>query len=349
MDLATFWFIVLGVLWTGYFVLEGFDFGVGMLLPVLGGRRHAADAADAEKRRRVLLNTIGPVWDGNEVWVLTAGGATFAAFPHWYATLFSGFYLPLLVILVALIVRNLGFEYRHKRPEQEWKARWDLAIFWGSVVPAFLWGVALTNIVRGVPIDADKEFTGDVLTLLNPVGLLGGLVFVTLFLTHGAIFVALKTDGLIRHEARRIAQRVGAVAAVLAVVLLVWIGLSDGKAASWATTGVAAVALLGGLAANRAGREGWAFLGTAVTIAMAVATYFLTMFPNVMPSSTNPAWSLTVDNASSTDYTLKVMTIVALVFTPIVVIYQGWTYWVFRKRLGTNHIPEDAPLEPASR
>jgi cytochrome d ubiquinol oxidase subunit II len=349
MDLATFWFIVLGILWTGYFVLEGFDFGVGMLLPVLGGRKHASDAVDAEKRRRVLLNTIGPVWDGNEVWVLTAGGATFAAFPHWYATLFSGFYLPLLVILVALILRNLGFEYRHKRPESRWKARWDLAIFWGSVVPAFLWGVALTNVVRGVPIDASKEFTGNVFTLLNPAGLLGGLVFVALFLTHGAIFVALKTEGRIRREARAIAERVGTLAAVLAAALLLWLGVTDGKAASWATTVVAVVALLGGLAANRAGREGWAFVGTAVTIAMAVATYFLTLFPDVMPSSTDPAWSLTVDNASSTDYTLKVMTVVALVFTPIVLLYQGWTYWVFRKRLGTRHIPDDAPVATAHR
>jgi len=348
MDLATFWFIVLGVLWTGYLVLEGFDFGVGMLLPVLGGKRYAADAVDAEKRRRVLLNTIGPVWDGNEVWVLTAGGATFAAFPHWYATLFSGFYLPLLLILVALIVRNLGFEYRHKRPEARWKARWDQAIFWGSLVPALLWGVALTNIVRGVPINAAKEYTGNLFTLLNPAGLLGGLVFVALFLTHGAIFVALKTDGKIRLEARQIAERVGVVAAVLAVALLLWIGVTDGKLASWVTTVVAAVALLGGLAANRAGREGWAFVGTAVTIAMAVATYFLVLFPNVMPSSTNPAWNLTVANASSTDYTLKVMTIVALVFTPIVLLYQGWTYWVFRKRLTVTHIPEDAPLETVS-
>jgi cytochrome d ubiquinol oxidase subunit II len=347
MDLATFWFIVLGILWTGYLVLEGFDFGVGMLLPVLGGRRYASDAADAQKRRRVLLNTIGPVWDGNEVWVLTAGGATFAAFPHWYATLFSGFYLPLLVILVALIVRNLGFEYRHKRDDARWKARWDQAIFWGSLVPALLWGVALTNIVRGVPIDAHKEFTGTVLTLLNPMGLLGGIVFVALFLTHGAIFVALKTDGQIRHEARVIAQRVGGVAAGAAVVLLLWLGVTDGKVASWATTVVAAVALLGALAANRAGREGWAFVGTATTIAMAVATYFLVLFPNVMPSTTDPAFNLTVDNASSTDYTLKVMTIVALVFTPIVLLYQGWTYWVFRKRLTTKHIPEDAPLVPS--
>jgi cytochrome d ubiquinol oxidase subunit II len=349
MDLATFWFIVLGVLWTGYFVLEGFDFGVGMLLPVLGGKRYAADAADAEKRRRLLINTIGPVWDGNEVWVLTAGGATFAAFPHWYATLFSGFYLPLLLILVALIVRNLGFEYRHKRTGAQWKALWDQAIFWGSLVPALLWGVALTNIVLGVPINAEKEYTGNLFTLLNPVSLLGGLVFVALFLTHGAIFIALKTDGKVRYEARLIAQRVGIVAAVLAVVLLGWIGLTDGKPASWITTVVAAVALLGAIAANRAGREGWAFIGTAVTIAMAVATYFIVLFPNVMPSSTNPAYNLTIENASSSDYTLKVMTIVALIFTPIVLIYQGWTYWVFRKRLTTNVIPDDAPLEPAAR
>jgi cytochrome d ubiquinol oxidase subunit II len=348
MDLPTFWFIVLAVLWTGYFVLEGFDFGVGMLLPYLGGKRYTNDPADGEKRRRVMLNTIGPVWDGNEVWVLTAGGATFAAFPHWYATMFSGFYLALLVILVGLIVRNLGFEYRHKRPEKAWKSRWDAAIFWGSVVPAFLWGVALTNVVRGLPIDANKEFTGNLLTLLNPVSLLGGLTFVALFLTHGAIFIALKTDGQIRMDARIVARRVGAVAAVLAVVLLVALGVGDGKLASWITTVVAALALVGALAANRVGREGWAFLGTAVTIALAVATYFLILFPDVMPSTTNPAYSLTVDNASSTEYTLKVMTIVALIFTPIVLIYQGWTYWVFRKRLSTKHIPEDAPLEPAA-
>ena len=345
MDLATFWFIVLAVLWTGYFVLEGFDFGVGMLLPVLSSRRYTQDPVDGEKRRRVMLNTIGPVWDGNEVWVLTAGGATFAAFPHWYATMFSGFYLPLLVILVGLIVRNLGFEYRHKRPQAAWKARWDQAIFWGSLVPAFLWGVALTNLVRGLPIDADKEFTGNVLTLLNPVGLLGGLTFVALFLTHGAIFVALKTDGQIRFDARLVAQRVGVLAAVLAVALLLALGVDNGKAASWVTTVVAAVALLGALWANRLGREGWAFIGTAVTIALAVATYFLILFPDVMPSTTNPAYSLTIDNASSTEYTLKVMTIVALIFTPIVLLYQGWTYWVFRKRLTTKHIPEDVPVD----
>lgn len=344
MELSTLWFVILAVLWTGYFVLEGFDFGVGMLFPVLGGERYATEAADAERRRRVMLNTIGPVWDGNEVWVLTAGGATFAAFPHWYATLFSGFYLPLLLILVALIVRNLGFDYRHKRPERSWKANWDKAIFWGSLVPALLWGVALTNIVRGVPIDENMEYTGNLFTLLNPVGLLGGLVFVTLFLTHGAIFIALKTDGPIRKDARGIATRVGVVAAALAVVLLLVLGVGGGSIWSWGTTVVAAVALLGALWMNVQGREGWAFIGTAVTIAMAVATYFLILFPNVMPSSTNEAYNLTIENASSTDYTLQVMTIVAVIFTPIVLIYQSWTYWIFRKRLTTKHIPEDVEL-----
>ena len=341
MDLALIWFLLIAVLWTGYFVLEGFDFGVGMLWPILG---KGVDAQDTEKRRRVLLNTIGPVWDGNEVWVLTAGGATFAAFPHWYATLFSGFYLPLLLILVALIVRNMGFDYRGKRADATWKANWDKAIMIGSFLPALLWGVALTNIVRGVPIDADMEFTGNLFTLLNPVGLLGGLVFVALFLTHGAYFVALKTDGPIRAEARAFATKSGLVTAVLAVVLLLVLGLRDGSIWSWLTTAVAALALLGSIAANARGKEGMAFTGTAITIAAAVATYFFLLYPNVMPSSTNPAFSLTIENASSTDYTLKIMTVAALVFTPVVLLYQGWTYWVFRKRITPEHIP--APQDP---
>jgi len=336
MELTTLWFIIIGVLWTGYFVLEGFDFGVGMLLPVLG---RGTDAADTDRRKRVLLNTIGPVWDGNEVWVLTAGGATFAAFPHWYATMFSGFYLPLLLILVALIVRNLGFDYRGKRPSATWKARWDLAIVIGSVLPAFLWGVALTNVVNGVPIDANREYVGNLFTLLNPIGILGGLTTLTLFLTHGALFVALKTDGPIRADARRLATRVGILAAVLAVLLLGTIGLRQGSVFSWLTTVVAAAALIFALLANARGREGWAFVGTFVTIGFAVATLFLTLFPDVMPSSLNPAWSLTAANASSTAYTLKIMTVVALVFTPVVLLYQAWTYWVFRKRIAVHHIP----------
>jgi cytochrome d ubiquinol oxidase subunit II len=336
MELSTVWFILIAVLWTGYFVLEGFDFGVGMLLPVLG---RGDNAEDTERRRRVMINTIGPLWDGNEVWLLTAGGATFAAFPHWYATLFSGFYLPLLLILVALIVRNLGFEYRHKRDGLVWKRRWDLAIVVGSFVPAVLWGVAFTNIVRGVPIDADKEFVGNLWTLLNPMALLGGLVTLSLFLTHGALFVALKTTGPIREDARRLGGRIGIVAAAVAVVYLLVIGFQQGDAASWVTTVVAAVALLGALFANTRDREGWAFVGTFVCIAFAVATLFLALFPDVMPSTIDPAYSLTTTNASSTDYTLRIMTIVALVFTPIVLLYQGWTYWVFRKRIAVHHIP----------
>jgi cytochrome d ubiquinol oxidase subunit II len=348
MELTTFWFILIGVLWTGYFVLEGFDFGVGLLLPVLGGRRLSRDAADAEKRRRVLLNTIGPVWDGNEVWVITAAGATFAAFPNWYATMFSGFYLPLLLVLVALIVRNLGFDYRHKRPEAQWKARWDLAIFWGSLVPAFVWGLLLTNIVRGVPIDADMEFTGDVLSLLDPTALLGGLAFTALFVTHGAIFLALKTDGPVRAQARTVAAVAGVAAAGFAVALLAVLGSAHGKPVTWVTSGAAALALVTALAANRVGREGRAFIGTAAAIGLTVATYFVMLFPDVMPSTSNPAWSLTTENAASTEYTLTVMTWVAVVFTPVVLLYQGWTYWVFRKRLTTRHIPDDvAPATPA--
>ena len=350
MELTTFWFIIIGVLWTGYFVLEGFDFGVGMLLPVLGkGKAEATGVTDPvtdhigenERRRRVMLNTIGPVWDGNEVWLITAGGATFAAFPHWYATMFSGFYLPLLLVLVALIVRNMGFEYRHKRNSDAWRRGWDIAIVVGSVLPPLLIGTALTNIVRGLPIDKDMEFTGNLLTILNPLSLLGGLTILTLCLAHGAHFIALKTDGDIRHDARAFATKAGVVAAVLAVVLLLTLGLTrGGTLLSWLTTAVAAVALLAAIFFNTKGAEGKAFVGTTLTIAFAVVTYFLLLFPNVMPSSTNPAWSLTTTNAASSHHTLVIMTWVALIFTPIVLIYQSWTYWVFRKRITTRHIPK---------
>jgi cytochrome d ubiquinol oxidase subunit II len=333
MELTTVWFILIAVLWTGYFVLEGFDFGVGMLMPVLGR------GEQGEVRKRMLLNTIGPVWDGNEVWLLTAGGATFAAFPHWYATMFSGLYLPLLIILVSLIVRALGFDYRGKVDDPTWRQRWDIAIFLGSAVPALLWGVALTNVVMGLPIDAHKEYTGNLFTLLNPVGLLGGVTTVALFLTHGAIFIALKTEGDVRHEARRLSLKLGAVAALLAVVLLVTINVSTGSVASWIASVVAAVALLAGLSAASREREGWAFVGTFVAIGAAVATLFLALFPDVMPSTTNDLFSLTTTNAASTAYTLTIMTWVAAVFTPVVVLYQAWSYWIFRKRISTHHIP----------
>lgn len=341
MELTTVWFILIAVLWTGYLVLDGYDLGVGMWLPILGSVGAAGgDAGEANRRRRLMLTTIGPHWDGNEVWVLTAGGATFAAFPEWYATMFSGFYLALLLILVCLILRALGIEYRHKRDDDTWRARWDLAVTVGSWGPAVLWGVALTNVVRGVPIDESGEFVGSLLTLLNPLALLGGATFAALFLTHGAVFLALKTIGPIQGEARALARRTGLVAAILAVVLLGWLGVLRGTAASWITAVLAAAALLAGLGATRAGRDGWAFAGTAATIGLATASYFLMLFPDVMPSTLDPAWSLTTTNASSTDYTLRVMTIVAVVFTPIVLAYQAWTWWVFRRRLGTQHIPD---------
>ncbi|MFC7494506.1 MULTISPECIES: cytochrome d ubiquinol oxidase subunit II [unclassified Nocardioides] len=335
MELTTVWFVLIAVLWIGYFTLEGFDFGVGMLLPWL---------ARDDRERRLMINTIGPVWDGNEVWVLTAGGATFAAFPEWYATLFSGFYLPLLLILLALIVRGLAFEYRHQRPEAAWHSWWDRAIIVGSYVPALLWGVAFANIVRGVPIDENKEFTGTIFTLLNPFGLLGGVVTLLLFLTHGAMFLALKTDGDIRHRARRVAVRSGLATAVVAVVFLAWAQALTGNAGSAVLFVLAALALVGGIAAAYVAREGWAFIGTFVCIALAVGGLFVGLFPDVMPSTTDAAYSLTTTNASATDYTLKIMTVVAAIFTPIVVGYQAWSYWIFRKRISHHHIP-DVELE----
>ncbi|MEV7691596.1 cytochrome d ubiquinol oxidase subunit II [Streptomyces bungoensis] len=333
MHLHDVWFVLIAVLWTGYFFLEGFDFGVGILTKLLARNR---------AERRVLINTIGPVWDGNEVWLLTAGGATFAAFPEWYATLFSGFYLPLLVILVCLIVRGVAFEYRAKRPEENWQRNWETAIFWTSLLPAFLWGVAFGNIVRGVKIDRNFEYVGSLGDLLNPYALLGGLVTLTLFTFHGAVFTALKTLGDIRLRARRMALRVGLVTAVLALGFLLWTQADSGDGKSLVALVVAVAALVAALVANQAGREGWSFALSGVTIVASVAMLFLSLFPNVMPSTLNGDWSLTVSNASSSHYTLKIMTWLAAIATPLVLLYQGWTYWVFRKRIGTQHIAPDA-------
>ncbi|WP_329273957.1 cytochrome d ubiquinol oxidase subunit II [Streptomyces sp. NBC_01451] len=333
MQLHDVWFVLIAVLWIGYFFLEGFDFGVGVLTKLL-----ARDRAE----KRVLINTIGPVWDGNEVWLLTAGGATFAAFPEWYATLFSGFYLPLLLILVCLIVRGVAFEYRVKRPEENWQRNWETAIFWTSLLPAFLWGVAFANIVRGVKIDADFEYVGNLADLLNPYALLGGLVTLSLFTFHGTVFVGLKTVGDIRERARKLAVRVGLVAAVVALAFLGWTQADKGDGGSLAAAVVAVLALVAALGAAQKGREGWAFAFSGVTIVAAVAMLFLTLFPNVMPSSLNADWNLTVTNASSSPYTLKIMTWCAGIATPVVLLYQGWTYWVFRKRIGTQHLAEAA-------
>ncbi|MEV1052681.1 cytochrome d ubiquinol oxidase subunit II [Streptomyces sp. NPDC049887] len=331
MELHDVWFVLIAVLWTGYFFLEGFDFGVGILTKPLARNR---------VEKRVLINTIGPVWDGNEVWLLTAGGATFAAFPEWYATLFSGFYLPLLLILICLIVRGVAFEYRAKRPEEHWQRNWEEAIFWTSLIPAFLWGVAFGNIVRGVKIDQEMEYVGTFWDLLNPYAVLGGLMTLTLFTFHGSVFTALKTVGDIRERARKLARNLGLVAAVLALGFLGWTQADKGDGASLVAMVIAVSALVAALGANQAGREGWSFALSGVTIVAAVAMLFLTLFPNVMPSSLNEAWSLTVTNASSSPYTLKIMTWCAGIATPVVLLYQGWTYWVFRKRIGTQHIAD---------
>jgi len=312
MQLNEIWFLVVGFLFIGYFVLDGFDFGVGMALPFLG-----KDDID----RRVLINTIGPVWDLNETWVVVAGASLFAAFPEWYASLFSGFYLPLLLILASLILRGVAFEYRGKghtigANETKWKARFDWMIVIGSALPALLWGVAFANIVQGVPLNEKHVFTGNLFTLLNPYGLLGGLVTLTLFFTHGLVFITLKTDGEIKDRARALATKVGIIC-----------------------TALAALSLIAALFANHLKREGVSFSLLVFTIVTAVGALFSALFPNVFPSTTDPAFSLTIENASSSQYTLTVMSWVAVVMIPLVLLYQGWTYWVFRKRVSRKSIP----------
>ncbi|SNT58083.1 cytochrome d ubiquinol oxidase subunit II [Asanoa hainanensis] len=323
MDLSTFWFLAIAFLFVGYFVLEGFDFGVGVLM-----RTFARD--DAERRQ--LLGTIGPVWDGNEVWLITGAGAMFAAFPHWYASVFSGFYLPMLVILLSLIVRGVAFEFRGKRDDAAWRARWDWAILCGSLLPALLWGLIFANIVRGVPLAADHDYTGGLVDLLNPFALLGAATFGAVFVWHGAVFVALKTTGEVRDRANRLASRFGPVAVALLVGFLAWLVVDRGQVALW-LGGAAALAAVFALATNRVRREGWAFAGTAAAIGLTVVALFAALHPAVLPSTGDPAGTLTIANAAASPYSLKVMTWVAALFLPLVLLYQGWTYWVFRKRV----------------
>jgi cytochrome bd ubiquinol oxidase subunit II len=338
MDLNTIWFVLIAVLFTGYFVLEGFDFGVGILLPVLGRN---------ERERDVLVNTVGPFWDGNEVWVLTAGGAMFAAFPEWYATLFSGFYLALFLILLALILRGVGFEFRNKQPGATWKRWCDGAIVIGSALPALLWGVALTNIVQGVPIDADKQFTGTLLTLLNPHAILGGLVSLLVFTLHAAVFLTLRTTRDLQERARRFAERIWLPTAGVTLAFAAWgytqtdiltrYGVVPGTLPFITiATFVAAYILV------RLRRDAWAFTMTALTIVAGAAVAFEGLFPRVLPSTLDSAWDLTIYNAASSPLTLTVMLIVVVVFLPGVLAYQTWSYWVFRHRvtaeaLGTPH------------
>ena len=327
------WFWIVAFLFVGYFVLDGFDFGVGMSLPFLGKN---------DVSRRQVINTIGPIWDLNETWVIVAGACLFAAFPEWYATMFSGFYLALLLILAALILRGVSFEYRHQNKHLAWKRRFDLMIVVGSAVPSFLWGVAFGNVVRGIPMDSGHNYTGTLFDLLNPFALLAGATTLLVFFTHGVVFVALKTEGEMRERAMRLAKRAGVVTIVVAAVFLVTMALVRSTPTSLVLSAVGAVALVVAVLCAARGREGRAFTLMAVTIAAVVLAMFTAVFPDVMPATNDPANSLTVANASSGTYTLTVMSWVALVCIPLVLAYQAWTYWVFRKRVSRATVAQAA-------
>lgn len=329
MDLNIIWFILVTVLFIGFFFLEGFDYGVGILLPFLGKK---------DEERRAILNTIGPVWNSNEVWMLTAGGAMFASFPHVYATLFSGFYLALVLMLVALILRGVAFEYRSKFADAAARNRWDWAIFIGSALPALLWGVAVGNLMRGFAIDEHMNYWGGLLPLLNPFSILGGLVFVALFTMHGANYLALKTEGEIEKRAKETAFKAWIAATVLTVIFVAWAFFATDILTKPGVNGLipaalAAVALLTVGYFNKAGKYGSAFIGGSLAIVFATIMVFAGLFPRILISSLNPNYSLTIYNASSTPYTLTIMTIVAVIFVPIVLAYKIWTYRVFRARV----------------
>ncbi len=336
MDLNTIWFILIALLFTGYFFLEGFDFGVGILMPLLGR---------SDKERRVLINSIGPFWDANEVWLITAGGAMFAAFPNWYATLFSGFYLPLFFILIALILRAVGFEFRSKVKALWWRRTADGFIFFGSLLPALLWGVALTNVVRGLPIGPDMNFSGNLLNLLNPYSLLGGLIAVLVFSLHGALFLSLRLEGGLYARVLTLAKRLWwPTAAFLLVFAIFGYSQTDLFHGTGLVPGtlpmLAVLSFIASFVFISLKTELWAFLTTGATIILATVVAFQGLFPRVMPSSLNPAYDLTIYNAASSPLTLKVMLVVALIFVPIIVAYQAYSYWVFRQRISLDSIPD---------
>lgn len=329
--LATVWFILIAVLWSGYLFLEGFDLGVGMHMKLL---------ARDEKERRVLLNTIGPVWDGNEVWLITAGGALFAAFPLWYASLFSALYIPLLVVLVGLIFRAVSIEYRGKMDSDRWRNRWDWGLALGSFVAAFGVGAALALTTTGLPINAYGDREGGAFAWFSIHALIGGLAVVGFSLVHAGFFLMLKTDGDIRHRARGFAVKIGPLLLVPLVAWVLIVQVQNGKLYTWALIAVAVVAVVFAWLQARTGREVQAFIGLGVFLLAGVASIFVSVYPVVVPSTLDPAWNLTVSNASSSPYTLRLMSFVAAFGVPLVLAYQGWTYWVFRHRISTAHIPD---------
>ncbi|MDO5734885.1 MAG: cytochrome d ubiquinol oxidase subunit II [Propionibacteriaceae bacterium] len=341
--LAIVWYMLIVVLWLGFFFLEGFDFGVGMLLPILGGNN--------DKKRRVLINTIGPVWDGNEVWLLTAGGAMFAAFPGWYASLFSALYLPLLLMLVGLILRGVAFEYRAKRPEAKWRAMMDWFIIIGSFLPTLVLGVGFANFVIGLPNDG-LLFNGTFFGLFGPFALLGGVMLLALFLTHGATFITLKTHGLIHDNARKLVRTFGWVSVALVTGFVVlqnifWPATSnfgDFTIAAWVAGILAIVALAASVTMTGRDREGWGFILGGVAILALFSGIFLRMYGNLgfaQDAGVAVTEHLNIITAASSPTTLTIMTWAAIIFVPIVIAYQSWSYWVFRRRIGTKNIPDD--------
>lgn len=332
MELNVLWFILVAVLFTGFFFLEGFDYGVGMLLPFMGKN-------DVE--RRIVINTIGPFWDGNEVWMITAGGALFAAFPHVYATMFSGFYMALFLMLVGLILRGVAIEFRSKDESSQWRSGWDWMICIGSTLPALLWGVAVTNLIQGIPINAKMQYVGSFFDLLSPYTLVGGIAFLLVFLFHGALFLTLRIEGELIERARRFAVTIGLFAAVAFLVL---VGLTYTNTDLFKSV-LASTTLLGAVVAFVLGyvlmwmkKFGWAFAMSGLAIVFTTVAFFSGLFPRIIVSSLNPMWNLTIYNASSSAYTLKIMSFAALALVPIVLGYQGWTYWVFRKRVTAKEL-----------
>jgi cytochrome d ubiquinol oxidase subunit II len=327
MEYQIIWFVLWGILWAAYFMTDGFDLGVGMLYNLLG-------KDDTEKR--TIIHSIGPVWDGNEVWLVTAGGATFAAFPTTYALMFSYLYSALLIILFGLIIRGVAIEFRGKLENAGWKNGWDAAIFVGSFVPAFLFGIAFGNIFQGLPMDA-RGYHGSLLSLLNPYGLLTGALFVLLFAVHGALWLALRTGGDLSKKAALTAAQAWRALALVAVLFLIYTAFATRLYENFLRNPlwfiVPAVAVCGLVAARFflvKSNAFKAFLASCITIVMVMLTGMVGLYPNLIPSSLDPAFSLTAFNSSSSIYTLRIMTVVALIFVPIVIAYQAWVYRVFR-------------------
>jgi cytochrome d ubiquinol oxidase subunit II len=341
MSLPTLWFCLIAVLWSGYFLLEGFDFGVGMLLPLLGRD---------ERDRRDMFDAIGSAWDGNEVWLVVAGGATFAAFPVWYATMFSGFYLALVLVLVCLIVRVVSFEWRTKSASPSWRAVWCWANTLGSIGAALVWGVALANLVHGVPLDSAHNYSGTFWDLFTPYTLFAGVVVVALFAFHGATFLTLRTVGELCERAAQMARRLALPAALGGIALLAWtvvVAVNNNDKQVFPPVlpaALGAVALVLAVVFLHLRRSGVAFAMTASATVAVVATIFTGLYPRVLVSSTDFAHSLTLANSASSHYALVAMTVTAAIFLPVVLLYQAWTYYVFRARVGGEQ-PEGNPVQ----